>query len=86
MARLFLSHGSFADIPRLEIPMDFIQVRCTAQLMVLESVVGMKKTILMKKKRFKLSVKKEFQSLVVNSSKKVMISGNSWMIYVNTTK
>ena len=55
-------------------------------MMVLESVVGMKKTILMKKKRFKLSVKKEFQSLVVNSSKKVIISRNSWMIYVNTTK
>jgi len=55
-------------------------------LMVLESVVGMKKTILMmKKKRFKLSVQKEFQSLVVNSSKKVTISNNSWMIYVNTT-
>ena len=55
-------------------------------MMVPESVMGMKKTILMTKmKRFKLSVQKEFQSLVVNSSKKVTISKNSWMIYVNIT-
>ena len=56
-------------------------------MMVLELVVGMEMTILMmKKRRFRLIVKKEFQSLVVNSSKKVTISRNSWMIYVNTTK
>lgn len=55
-------------------------------MMVLELVVGMKMTILKKKRRFKLIVKKEFQNLVVNSSKKVTINRNSWMIYVNTTK